>query len=412
MILRNISKDEYYKYLDTKEDISFIRSPHALNKLLDDGFELAFFKAYKDEKVVAVGAVATVHLLKFFKYAYAPNGFFIDYRDRKLMIEFTRALKKYLKKKRVIYLNINPYIPAKERNRDGEVIETGFDNTDIIDNLIACGYKLCDDSYDVDKPQPRWMSVLDLRKKSDSDVFEEFSPKTRNDIRSTAKFGVKVRKLGNDEFGLLVKLGDDAGKRHDFKAKSLSYYQNMAKHYGNNLEVYYAYLDLETYERSVKVEKEKIETEVSDLATFIEANPQAVKKQRRLKAANEYLDGLKRKEADLIKMRSEHKKEVPLAAAMFIKYKKEVVYLFSGSDYRYHMYRGSYAIQWQVIKEAIRDGYDFYNMYGISGKFKKDEEGYGVFDFKRGFNCRVVELIGDFDLVLHPFLYKIAKLRQ
>ena len=90
-----------------------------------------------------------------------------------------------------------------------------------------------------------------------------------------------------------------------------------------------------------------------------------------------------------------------------MKYGKEVTYLFSGSEHKYRVYRGSYAIQWHMIKEAIAEGYERYNMYGISGNFNKDEDGYGVFDFKRGFDAKVVELIGDFILAIDPVRFYI-----
>ena len=51
-----------------------------------------------------------------------------------------------------------------------------------------------------------------------------------------------------------------------------------------------------------------------------------------------------------------------------------------------------------MIQKAIDEGYSMYNFYGISGYFEKDQDGFGVFDFKRGFNAEIVELIGDFTL--------------
>ena len=49
--------------------------------------------------------------------------------------------------------------------------------------------------------------------------------------------------------------------------------------------------------------------------------------------------------------------------------------------------------------------YKVYNFYGISGNFDKDNERYGVFDFKKGFNATVDELIGEFDLPISKFWY-------
>ena len=65
-----------------------------------------------------------------------------------------------------------------------------------------------------------------------------------------------------------------------------------------------------------------------------------------------------------------------------------------------------------MIQQAIDEGYSYYNMLGISGFFKKGEDGYGVFDFKRGFNACVVEYIGNFTLPVSNLLYKIGMRKQ
>lgn len=92
---------------------------------------------------------------------------------------------------------------------------------------------------------------------------------------------------------------------------------------------------------------------------------------------------------------------------MFLFYKGEVYYLSSGSNERYKKFKGPYALQWYIIQKTIEEGNHTYNFYGISGLFKPEEEGYGVFDFKRGFNAVVHEYIGNFILPCKPFIFKI-----
>lgn len=106
-------------------------------------------------------------------------------------------------------------------------------------------------------------------------------------------------------------------------------------------------------------------------------------------------------------MKQEYGKEIPLACCLFVKYGHQIVYLVGSSNYEHRVFRGPYAIQWKMIQEAIDEGYDLYNFYGISGYFHKDEEGYGVFDYKRGYNAVVREYIGNFILPCKPFLFKI-----
>jgi len=54
-----------------------------------------------------------------------------------------------------------------------------------------------------------------------------------------------------------------------------------------------------------------------------------------------------------------------------------------------------------------------FNFYGISGDFRKEAEDYGVYEFKRGFNGTVEELVGDFILPIRKGMYSLyTKLKR
>ena len=59
-----------------------------------------------------------------------------------------------------------------------------------------------------------------------------------------------------------------------------------------------------------------------------------------------------------------------------------------------------------MYNEHILDAYRFkmkyVNFYGISGNFDPKNPLYGVYEFKRGFNGQVIEMIGE-------FTYKVSK---
>jgi lipid II:glycine glycyltransferase (peptidoglycan interpeptide bridge formation enzyme) len=65
-----------------------------------------------------------------------------------------------------------------------------------------------------------------------------------------------------------------------------------------------------------------------------------------------------------------------------------------------------------MIKYGIENNYERYNFYGISGNFDPHDSQYGIYNFKRGFNGRVVELIGEFDLPTSSLYYLYDLLRK
>ena len=78
-------------------------------------------------------------------------------------------------------------------------------------------------------------------------------------------------------------------------------------------------------------------------------------------------------------------------------------------EYKSEWYSGSFWL-FYAISKAIKNGYKAFNFYGIDGNFSEDSKGYGLFDFKRGFNACVHELVGEFDLVIDKSRYRLYKI--
>ena len=68
-------------------------------------------------------------------------------------------------------------------------------------------------------------------------------------------------------------------------------------------------------------------------------------------------------------------------------------------------FQSAYTLHFEGIKYAVEHGYDTYNFYGITGDFSKDNPLLGLYLFKKSFGGQVVELIGEFDLIISKFWY-------
>ena len=99
-------------------------------------------------------------------------------------------------------------------------------------------------------------------------------------------------------------------------------------------------------------------------------------------------------------------KRIVLGGIIYMIYNTEILSLFGGCYEKYKEFLSFYTIHWELIKYAIKNGYKKYNFYGISGDFEnKNDELYGLYDFKRGFGGNVEEYIGEFDLIVNKPLY-------
>ena len=400
MELRNINIQQYSEFLNTQHEKDFLQSDFEARKLSKDGWEVEFIEAYQGNERVAVSMLAYIPLMKVFKYCYIPRGFFIDYHNKEVMQEFTSLLQAYLKKKNVVYAEMDPPIILHERDKNGDLVDGGIDNMDVVENLKSAGFVQLPlkRGYDISK-ECRWVSVLNVKDKSADEIFSEFSYQTRQDVRSQKKYCVKTRELNESELNILDTMEQETSQRQDFEAMTLDYYKELYKFFGKeHVKTVYSYLDLAEYSVKMQSEFDKTQKDIEKTKAFLQQNPNSVKKEKRLKTDEEYYNSLKKKLNQIDSLKKQYGNEVPLACCLFIKYGHQIVYLVGSSNYEQRVFRGPYAIQWKMIQEACNEGYDLYNFYGISGLFEKDDEGYGVFDYKRGYNAVVQEYIGNFVL--------------
>lgn len=409
MQINTINIQQYSEYLDTVDTAVFQQSPFHAKKFEHDGWSVEFIQASQENEVYATCMLAYLPLMKVFKYCYVARGFLADYKDKDKLVKFTSSLKQYLKKKNVVYLETDPEIDLVQRDKDGNVVENGFNNYDVVKNLKSGGFLQLPlkQGYDLSK-ECRFCSSIDLRGKTSDEIFNEFSSATRRNTRTAQKYNVHIRTLNVDQLHILDSMEKETSARQDFEAMSLDYFKNLYAFYGEeHVETLLSYLDLDEYEQKIKKEYNTTLTSIEKTKAFLEKNPGNEKKEKRLKTDETYLDSLEKKISHIQELKDTYGKEVPLACCLFIKYGHEIVYLVGSSNYEQRDFRGPYAIHWHMIQEAIQEGYDFYNFYGISGYFEPGKEGYGVFDFKRGYNAVVHEYIGNFILPCKPFIFKI-----
>ena len=155
----------------------------------------------------------------------------------------------------------------------------------------------------------------------------------------------------------------------------------------------------------------KIEAEYHALLEKIEKMKDNPKKQNQLKELQNEIGSFEKKITDLKKYQEKYGETKIIAGGLYMLYGRQLVYLLGASYKEFMKYNSQYLLQWKMINYAKEHNYQTFNFYGIDGDFSKESKNYGLFDFKRGFGAEVVELIGEFDLVIDKpmyILYNIA----
>ena len=125
------------------------------------------------------------------------------------------------------------------------------------------------------------------------------------------------------------------------------------------------------------------------------------------------IDSLKKRIDDAKEIMEKTNKDIiTLSGSMFILIEPEIIYLSSGNYEEYMRFNSQYLIQWELIKYGIKNNFKKHNFYGIPANINEHPKDYGIYEFKKGFNGYVEELIGEFELPLKKEYYLIKLLKK
>lgn len=380
-------------FLSSKE-IGILREKNGWNK---------YFVGLKENNKVIAATMLVSHKRRLSKYEfYAPRGFLINFNDTKIVNLFVKEIKKFIKERNGYILRIDPYVINKERDIDGNIVNDGIDNTKIIENLKQLGFKKVSEK---DMEQVGWMFSLGLEGKTEEEILKEMKPNTRNTIRKAEKFGIEIKELSYDELDKFEDIMIETGARKNFSIRKLDYFQDMYNLFYDKKQIKYYITELNLKKYIEKLEKEKLEKEekiksLSD-AKYNEGQKKGL--------TNEIMSLEKRIKESTEIIKSKGKDVITLSGSMFIMIQPEIIYLSSGNYEEYMKFNSQYLIQWEMIKYGIKNNFKKHNFYGIPANINTHPKDYGIYEFKRGFNGYVEELIGEFELPItwHYSLFKL-----
>ena len=411
MKLVSLNKEEFKKFADKHEQITFHQTEEWANLKKVNGW-YSYYVGLKDDKKIVAGALLLAKTLPVIKKKmfYSPRGFLIDYNNKEILKEFTEQLKDFVKKEKGIFVKIDPYVEYQERDNNGEIVENGYNNKDAVKNLQDLGYKFFGFNTMQDTLQPRWMHVIEINGRSEEEVQKDMESKTRQILRKNEKSSIKTHEITRDELPVFKSIMEHTGDRRDFIDRPLSYYEAMWDnlHDSGILKILIADIDFKEYEENTKKELNEVEKALKDRIYKHDKNILKMNEKKYESTNKQDQDSIERLKKQIEKIK-EYQKEYgdkkTLGTILFLIYGNEVLSLFGGTDDNLMQFQSAYTVHYAGVKYAIDNGYKRYNFYGITGDFRKENPLYGLYLFKKSFGGHVVELIGEYDLIISKFWY-------
>lgn len=358
---------------------------------------------------------------------YIPRGFICDYTNKVLVKEFTAFLKEYGKKNKIAFITVDPDIHLKE---DELLLEKGQNISDL---LLEAGY-INKKAKNFENIQPNFVFRLDIdlpgtiEEKKEA-VFNNFTTKTRYNIKVAKDRGLSVEvydknNLTEEILDKFQELMIITGKRDDFMIRPKQYFRNMIEQIEPYCRLYmvkYSYEkdfsrvseklreQMKNRERHQK-KKEELEAQLSqekDESKLEKLQKKLCSADTNIQEAERQIESFNERIKEIEEFKTEG--DIYVSGAVYIYYGGKGWYFYGASHNLLRDTMPNFLMQWSMIEDSIDLGCYMYDFRGVSGDLNPDNPLYGLYKFKKGFNGKFVEFIGEFELVVDSLTYKLFK---
>ena len=357
-VVRPISPEEHLAHLRSLPSASFLQTP-AWGRVKAEWRResIGFFDG---PDLVGSGLVLYRQIPKLKRYlAYLPEGPTLDW-SREDLSDLLAAMTKHLADRGAFAVRMGP--PVVVRRWSARTVKTAITDqalrrlgdtpADAVSEtggrvaalLKQSGWKeqASEDGFGVG--QPRFNFWLPLAGRTEDDVLRGMNQLWRRNIKKAAKAGVEVTTGKRDDLEAFHDIYAETAQRDHFTPRPLSYFQTM-------------------YDALTEEDPERL----------------------RLYLAHH--------EGDLV------------AATTMVRVGGHAWYSYGASTSAKRDVRGSNAIQWQMIRDAMAAGASVYDLRGITDTLDADDPHVGLVQFKVGTGGDAVEYAGEWDLPLSRVLY-------
>ena len=400
--IENIEKERYEEFVKKHPKSHFLQS-YAWGEFAKEEKNLTpHYVGLENDKhqLVAATLLLEKHLPLGYSYLYAPRGYVIDFKDYELLKTFTEEIKKYAKKKKAIFVKIDPDIIYHEENCNQEVIIEKDDQA--YQSLKKLGYRHLGFTKNFETMQPRYSFRIDLTKPWE-EVEKNFSKTTKQRIKKAEDLLVDV-KIGTDkDINTFYQLMILTETRKDFVTHNEKYYQSLYKIWNqdNECNLFLGSVDLD---KIIKKQTELKQEVTEELTKFNHENLSKSEKSKK----NELEKRKDKLETDIQKYQQAQKEygtNITLSAHFIIEYGDKAWVLYAGN---HNILTDTYT-NYKTYEQHIKYYYDkkikTYDQFGTIGDLRKENPLLGLHEFKKKFGGNYVEFTGEFDLVLNKPMY-------
>ncbi len=406
MVLKELTSNEFNRFTN-------YFSTHSLYQTVEYGlvmnhqkFESVFLGLINEQNQILAATLILIDQTHNFKYAYAPRGFLMDYTQYELFEIFTREIKKYLGKRNVIAIKLNPYVLRYTHEPWQHLTRKDSNYDTIFEHFKSLGYRHLGYNHFFENFKPRYEACISLDVPK-YQLFHNIRKEFRTKIRSAENHGLHVH-LGTEEDLHYLYLQTKKKYPRDLQYFKDCYHFFRANHM---IDMFYVKLDTAKY-LSVVANQYHIQEELCNVLSQKIVDEKGPIKEKYLNqkiAADKLFDQYKKELIYATNLLKEHPDGIVLASALVVTNQKEAYLLMDGYDLKYKRLNAKHLLLWKLCEKYASEGYHTFNLGGITDLDIPNNPYHGLNDFKIGFHAFVKEYMGDMELVTNNTLYFMYK---
>ena len=406
MYIKELTNAEFNTFTDSFPFFSIYQTSEYGFTMNTQNYNASFLGLIDDNEKIVAATLILVEKNGMFKYAYAPKGFLIDYSNKKLLEEFTNEIKKYLNKKKIIAIKINPMIVKSSYDYIKDITHINPDYEEQLEFLKSLGYFHLGYNNLFESFKPRYDAIIDLSKPI-TNLFGNMNNTFKNKIKNADLSGVRIIKGTENELDYLY---EEVKNRYPRDKK---YFENILYFFKKRDMVDYYYAKLDTNAHLISVQKRYQQ----QLDVCNKLNSKLFKRvgknnnkliQIKINEENR-LNELKNELVFSTKLLKETPEGIVVATMLIAKYRDEVFMLMDGFNKDFKNINAKHLMTWKLIEKYSNEKFRRFNLGGMTNPSATTAKYKGLNEFKLSFNARCVEYIGDLELVTSPGLYNLYR---
>jgi lipid II:glycine glycyltransferase (peptidoglycan interpeptide bridge formation enzyme) len=395
-----LDEKEYLSYALKNEFVSIYQLPGWGKLKKENGWDYYFVGVKKKDKICGAAMLLRKKAVLNLYIFYSPRGFLLDYNDIELLKFFNECVIKFVKEHKGLMLKIDPNVIYNVLDKDGNLLNE--ENHDCYDNLLKVGYKHLGFTKNFETMQPRYLCRYDILD-SYEDTLNSFTKSTKKNIIKAEEEGIVTRPINEDEYDLFYSLLKKSAENKHFILRPSWYYKKMYDYLKDYLTYFITYLDVSKYRNYLNNNLRELESKHKEIKDKMSKYANVGSKlNNELDMVEKRIDNVKKEISEAKDIKED---KIYLGALMSVFTGNEGITFMSGTDSAYRKYNMKYSFYNEHLKECIKRKLKYVNYYGISGDLNPNSEFYHIYEIKKGYNPKILELVGEFDYVVNKLKY-------